>query len=71
MRPALVAVLFVLACTACRREEPRHCSLVDLSWCNQANLRFQIGHELVRPSCPLCETSGVEVLQQHCRRSAP
>ena len=22
MRPALVAVLFVLACTACRREEP-------------------------------------------------
>ncbi len=37
MRPALVAVLFVLACTACRREEPRHCSLVDLSWCNPAN----------------------------------
>jgi len=37
IKPALVAVILVLALTACRREEPRHCSLIDLSWCNPAN----------------------------------
>lgn len=35
MRPALVAVILVLALTAC--SQPRHCSLVDLDWCNPAN----------------------------------
>jgi len=36
-RTALAAVILVLAFAACRREEPRHCSLIDLSWCNPAN----------------------------------
>lgn len=32
MRPALVAAILVLALAAC--SQTRHCSLVDLDWCN-------------------------------------
>ncbi len=35
MRPALVAAILVLALAAC--SQTRHCSLVDLDWCNPAN----------------------------------
>lgn len=35
LRPALVAAILVLALAAC--QSPRHCSLVDLDWCNPSN----------------------------------
>jgi hypothetical protein len=34
--PALVAAVLVIALAACA-QHPRHCSLVDLDWCNPAN----------------------------------
>jgi hypothetical protein len=33
MRPALVAAILVLALAACT-QSPRHCSMIDLDWCN-------------------------------------
>lgn len=34
--PALVAAILVLALAACA-QNPRHCSMIDLDWCNPAD----------------------------------
>ena len=53
MPRALCAAILVLALAAC--QAPRHCSLVDLDWCDPRNPQLPEKKETVAVSVSVCD----------------